>query len=240
MEDSKSDTPIALEAYEALAEAFAKFADDNEWNGHYDRPNTVALVPEVDGRQVLDAGCGPGWYSEWLLKRGAEVTALDVSPAMLAQARKRLGDRADLVWADLERPLPFVDASFDAIVSGLVLEYVHDWHSTMREFYRVLKPGGVLVFSCQHPFADFCRHTETDYYDIALVSDEWSSFGGKVTVPFYRRPLSDIIEAVIESGFRLERLLEPRPLAEIKERDPDSYAKLSKYPHFLWIRAAKG
>ncbi|MEC9489284.1 MAG: methyltransferase domain-containing protein [Halanaerobium sp.] len=65
------------------------------YNAYYERPATLSLLPEVQNRAVLDAGCAADWYTKWLLERGAEVTALDFSPRMLEMARKRVGDKAN-------------------------------------------------------------------------------------------------------------------------------------------------
>ena len=72
--------PIALEAYEALAETDAALVDTKPHNAIYERPATLSLLPEGKGKRVLDAGCGPGAYAEWLAERGAKVVAFDVRP----------------------------------------------------------------------------------------------------------------------------------------------------------------
>jgi 2-polyprenyl-3-methyl-5-hydroxy-6-metoxy-1,4-benzoquinol methylase len=65
-----NDDPIALDAYETLAEAYASVIDTKPHNAYYERPATLSLLPEVRGKRVLDAACGPGVYAEWLLSRG--------------------------------------------------------------------------------------------------------------------------------------------------------------------------
>ena len=65
--------PIALDAYETLAEAYASVVDTKPHNAYYERPATLSLLPNVNGKRVLDAGCGPGVYSEWLIERGART-----------------------------------------------------------------------------------------------------------------------------------------------------------------------
>lgn len=69
------EEPIALEAYEKLAERYAALIDTKAENAYYERPATLSLLPDVKGKRVLDAGCGSGLYSEWLLDHGAEVEA---------------------------------------------------------------------------------------------------------------------------------------------------------------------
>jgi len=61
-------------------------------------------LPEVKGKRVLDAGCGPGIYAEWLADRGAKVVALDVSPKMVELAKKRVGTKATVLQADIRTP----------------------------------------------------------------------------------------------------------------------------------------
>jgi SAM-dependent methyltransferase len=99
-------------------------------------------------RHILDAGCGNGRYSRWLLRRadpGARITAFDLSPTMLKRARRRLkSGRVTLAVADLTR-LPYPDGAFDAAVCGWVLEHLPDPRLGLRELARVLRPGGRLL-----------------------------------------------------------------------------------------------
>jgi SAM-dependent methyltransferase len=76
-----------VSAYETLAEEYAAELDSNPWNSLYERPATIALLPTVAGKQVLDVGCGPGSQSEWLVQNGAHVTGFDVSASTIAGSR---------------------------------------------------------------------------------------------------------------------------------------------------------
>jgi tRNA (cmo5U34)-methyltransferase len=98
-------------------------------------------------RRVLDLGAGTGLLSERILAKhpGAELTLLDGAPAMLEQARKRIGDRARYLVGDLADPLPA--GRWDAIVSALAIHHLHD-HDKRELFVRIhtaLQPGGVFV-----------------------------------------------------------------------------------------------
>jgi 2-polyprenyl-3-methyl-5-hydroxy-6-metoxy-1,4-benzoquinol methylase len=70
--------------YDKMARVFEEHGRDGPYNAHYDRPAVLALIGAVAGLQVLDAGCGPGFYAEELVAHGAEVVAIDVSEPMLA------------------------------------------------------------------------------------------------------------------------------------------------------------
>jgi SAM-dependent methyltransferase len=237
-----ADDPIALDAYERLAEAYAARVETKAHNAFYERPATTSLLPPVAGRRVLDAGCGPGVYADWLAGQGGQVVALDVSPRMVALAERRLGGRAVVRRADLGRPLDFLDpGSFDLVVAPLVLDYIEDWAAVFREFFRVLREPGHLVFSVGHPSDEFFdHHPSGNYFDVEAVAWEWRGFGIPTRVPYYRRPLGAMLDPLLGAGFVLERLLEPRPIPTFRERDPADYEKLMRRPGFLCLRARKG
>ncbi len=102
-------------------------------------------------KSILDAGCGNGRYSLYLLRHAdpdARLTAFDLSVNMLARARRRLaGDRVTFAAADLTR-LPYPDAAFDAVVCGWVLEHLPDPRPGLRELARVMRSGGKLLLMC--------------------------------------------------------------------------------------------
>ena len=201
----------------------------------------LGLLPELNGVRILDAGCGSGWYAEQLLARGALVDGVDASAAMVEYARRRLEATApskaklSLQVADLAGTLPFDDATFDGIVSPLVLHYMEDWRPTLREMRRVLKPSGWLLFSTHHPAADAVLFETKNYPATEHVVDHWDWCGD---VEFYRRSLTEVIASVIESGFVIDQLVEPVPTEEFRALKPDSYAKLLEQPVFLIIRAS--
>jgi SAM-dependent methyltransferase len=116
---------------------------------------------DVRGRDVLDYGCGHGMAAVVLARRGGRVTAFDLSPAYVAEARARAaanGVAVDFVAADGQR-LPFADGSFDAVWGHAVLHHV-PLAAAARELARVLRPGGIAVF-CEpwggNPFLDWAR-----------------------------------------------------------------------------------
>jgi SAM-dependent methyltransferase len=102
-------------------------------------------------KRILDAGCGNGRYSLFLLKHAdsdALITGFDYSQNMLTRAKQRLkSERVTHVAADLTK-LPYADASFDAIVCGWVLEHLPEPRMGLRELARVLQPGGKLLLLC--------------------------------------------------------------------------------------------
>lgn len=222
-------------SYETIAEKYAATVDTKPWNAHYERPAMLSMMPPLAGATVLDVGCGSGWYAEQLVGRGAAVTSFDYNEHFVALTRARLENRAKVLRADLAQPLTFAaSAQFDLVVCPLVLHYLRDWLPSLREFYRVLKARGVLIFSTHHPFADWELSDRDDYFLTELLEDEWEDVG-KVT--FYRRPLTAICEALHAAGFSIEKLLEPQPTDDFRRVKPADYERLQKNPGFLVIRA---
>ena len=233
------DRPLALDAYEALAEGYSEVAPTKPFNAELERPTTYSLLPDVAGLDVLDAGCGPGITTKHLTEKGANVVGVDVSPAMLVHARERVraSENAEFLRADLGRPLPFDDDRFDLVYSSLAFDYVEDWNLLFAELARVLQPGGTLVFSCGHPIADYHFFEPEDYFATEAVSAVWGGFGDPVEVPTYRRPFEKLLNPLLASGFQLERLEEAKPTERFRELDPDTYERVSREPTFLGVRA---
>lgn len=230
---ARDDEAIAEAAYDELAANYREVAESNVYNADLEFPATSAMIPDVDGAQVLDAGCGAGRYTEWLLEQGATVVGMDVSERMLAQARDRVGERATFHQASLEAPLSFAaDGAFAGVVSSLVLDYVEDWESTFTEFSRVLDDGGFFVFSVRHPLDVFDPEASDSYFAVELAEADWA-----VGVPYYRRPLSAMFEPLRSAGFRIDEVVEPQPTERFREREPDLYETESKEPVFFCVRA---
>lgn len=230
---------IAYDAYEKLADAYAEMVDTKPHNAYLERPATLSQLPDVRGMKVLDAGCGPGAYSEWLVKHGAEVTAIDGSPKMVEHARKRLGDNVEVRLHDLREPLFFIeDDSFDVVLAALVMDYIEDWVPVFSEFKRVLKKDGALVFSVGHPSVHyFLEGSVENYFKVEKTEILWKGFGQPVLVPSYRRSLEAMTDPLYESGFLIDRIVEARPTAEYKKADPEGYEEVSRRPSFICIRA---
>lgn len=236
-------------SYDEIAEAYAKGVDDAPYNAYYERPATLALVPGITDSHILDAGCGSGFYTEELIKRGARVTAIDGSVKMIKHAEQRFTDlgvletqlqppgpgRVSIRTADLTQPFDFLeDASVDGILSALVLHYICNWGPTLAEFRRVLRPGGWLLFSTHHPATEAVLFDVDNYFAVEEVEDYWDWVG---VVRFYRRPLRAIIDAVVAAGFVIDRVEEPLPTDWFRDEKPEAYARLLKHPQFLMVRA---
>lgn len=230
------ERPVALSAYEQLADAYAERAPTKPFNADLERPTTQALLPTIMGWDVLDAGCGPGITTKHLLGLDATVTGLDASSSMLSHARDR-APQAEFLRADLGAQLPFKPKQFDLVYSSLVFDYVEDWEFLFSELARVLRSNGMLVFSCGHPVAETLRIDPDDYFETEAITETWNSFGDPVEVPFYRRPLEATLNPLSAAGFRLDRVAESKPTDRFRQKAPEMYERVSREPTFWSIRA---
>jgi ubiquinone/menaquinone biosynthesis C-methylase UbiE len=210
--------------YDSFAEAYSAENEVSLLNACYERPAALALAGDVAGRRILDAGCGSGPLSAALRDRGAVVTGLDSSAGMLELARRRLGDDADLHLADLGRPLPFPDGAFDDVVASLVLHYLEDWTAPLAELRRVLRPGGRLIASVDHPLQGHpLVRPGADYWATYQHPVEVTTASGQSFVlTYWHRPLPAMISAFTAAGFRIAAIDEPLPAPDTpRELLPD-------------------
>lgn len=195
--------------YDDFAAAYVRQNDAGLFNAWYERPEMLRLAGDVSGMRVLDAGCGHGPLAAALQERGAVVSGFDLSPAMIAIARERLGDDADVRVADLAAPLPYPDEGFDVVTISLALHYVEDWMPTLAEVRRVLRPGGRLLVAVIHPFVYAFTYQDADYFAHTQYSEDYDLDGTTAVMTYWHRPLQDIIGSFLDAGLVLTEISEP-------------------------------
>lgn len=167
--------------FDLTAEDYERLAAEWDYRGAADGPAFAARhVPQ--SARVLDAGCGTGLIGAGLHALGRDnLTGADISAAMLARARARGIYRA-LAKCDL-CAMPFSDGDFDAVVCIAVLTYAASIERVFREFERVLRPGGLLVFSHRVDLETDCG------FDASLArrlqESEWSEIEVTGPMPYY-------------------------------------------------------
>ncbi len=211
-------------------------------------PALRALLPDLRGLNVLDLGCGFGWFCRWAREQGAaHVLGIDVSEKMLARASATTQDtaitysRADLEQIDL--PL----ASFNVVYSSLALHYIENLNGLLARVYRSIAPGGSLVFSVEHPIftapADpgWCVNAAgrktwpvDGYLDEGPRSTDWLAKG----VIKQHRTLATYINLLLRLGFAMSHVEEWGPTAEQIASRPD-WADECQRPPFLLVAARR-
>lgn len=203
------------ERWEHTSDEFQAAADVSVGlNWGWDDVDDETLLGDVDGREVLELGCGGGQDTVGLAERGATVTGIDLSRKQLGHA-VALFDERDLEIDVVEgtvTDLPFAANRFDLAFNTWVFQWVSDLRACFAETRRVLRPDGRLVFSMPHPFFSLVdpesHAVEESYFDTGrqVVVDDREEYPNLVT---YRRTVSDVHTALRETGFDVERLLEP-------------------------------
>ncbi|APA97637.1 class I SAM-dependent methyltransferase [Nocardia seriolae] len=176
------------------------------------------LLGDIEGKRILEIGCGSAPCSRWLASHGAHPVGLDISRSMLDRGLAAMaagGPRVPLIQAGAEE-LPFADESFDLACSAFgAVPFVADSGQVMREVHRVLKPGGRWVFSVNHPMRwifpddpgpDGLRAT-IPYFDRTPYVEMDSE--GEPTYVEHHRTIGDRVREIVAAGLTLVDIIEP-------------------------------
>jgi SAM-dependent methyltransferase len=231
-----------FEAYSRLRRSIEGLDGAPEW------PALRALLPGLRGLNVLDLGCGFGWFCRWARQQGAaHVAGVDVSERMLARARATTRDAAiTYTRADMER-LELPPESFDVVYSSLALHYIGRLDELMSGVYRSLVPGGRLVFSVEHPIftaptnpcwsldATGRRAWPVDsYLDEGPRSTDWLTDG----VVKQHRTLATYLNTLLRCGFAISRVEEWGP-TEAQVASQPALAEERQRPPFFLVAARR-
>ncbi|RYE30439.1 MAG: class I SAM-dependent methyltransferase [Hyphomicrobiales bacterium] len=211
-------------------------------------PVLRGMLPALVGRQVLDLGCGFGWFSGFAAGEGAaSVLGVDVSEKMLERARRETADsRVAYDRADLESYAPPAGV-FDLAYSSLAFHYVEDLAGLFGRVNRALKPGGRLVCSVEHPIMTAPARQEwladadgratwpvNGYNDEGRRVNNWLAEG----VVKRHRTIGSYLDLLLGAGFRLDRLVEWAPSPEQVANEP-GWARERERPFFLLLAASR-
>jgi 2-polyprenyl-3-methyl-5-hydroxy-6-metoxy-1,4-benzoquinol methylase len=220
------------------------------WARAMEHADLLALLPDVDGRRVLDLGCGAGQLAHHLATAGAaEVVAVDVSERMLALARAGWAHPRVIYWRAAVEQVAFPSSRFDLVVSSLVLHYVDDYSGLVSRIAGWLAPGGVLVYSTEHPIFTARLPGDGWVLDDAGRSPRWAidRYGDEGPreetwfVPGVRkvhRTVATLINGLVDAGLVVQRVVEPIP-SEQWLRDHPLARDERRRPVFLLVRARK-
>lgn len=188
--------------------------------------NDLRLLGDVRGLRILEVGCGGGQCAIAFAKQGATVEGMDLSDAQLAHARALAdveGVHVTFVQGSAEDLSAFDPGAYDLLFSAYAFQYVERMDLCLRECARLLRPGGRLAFSLDHPFRDCFSDLEADYETTIYASRSYFDRSpmrwlfGDTGVPMtsYHHTLSDWVAMLGDAGLVLHRLLEPEPPAEM-------------------------
>ena len=144
--ENKYDDNIFFQKYSQMSRSQQGLAGAGEWE------TLRELLPDFKDKRVLDLGCGYGWHCIYAMEHGASsVVGVDISHKMLEVAKEKTHfPQVEYKCCAIE-DVEFPEESFDVILSSLAFHYVADYEILVKKIYRILKSGGKLVFTVEHP-----------------------------------------------------------------------------------------
>lgn len=214
-------------------------------------PALAALLPDLSGKTVLDLGCGDGKHCADFILRGAKsVVGLDISEKMLQIAQAQNANDAIRYLKMSMTDIAELQEGFDFIYSNMAFHYIEDFAAFAKTLFSVLDPGGVLLFAQEHPVITAtidCKghfNKSLSGKKLSYTFSDYGVLGKRVTTWFvdgvvkYHRRISDILNALTDAGFVIERVEEPIPEEWVTKKYP-AYADERIKPTFLIVKARK-
>lgn len=240
---------------EKFNEEYDKMRNDNKGtsaNDVIEIPILRSLLPNIDGKSILDLGCGYGENDLYLKKIGAKyILGTDISNHMIDIANKENKiDGIDYEVMAME-DISNINKKFDIVISSLAFHYISNYDKLIKDIYNLLEDKGYLIFSQEHPIANciiYDSNLESNHVNIGdkrytLVSD-YNREGLRIhhwngcNVNKYYRNFSTIINTLVKNGFIIDELNECKPNKEMIDKNP-KYSNQYECPYFLFVKAHK-
>lgn len=243
MKENKYDDEQFFNQYSQMSRSVDGLKGAGEWH------ILKQLLPDFQGKRVLDLGCGYGWHCQYAIEQGAAyVLGIDLSEKILHEAQKRhTSSRVTYLCSAIE-DYEFAPDTFDIVISSLAFHYLESFGDICHKIHRCLAVGGYFVFSVEHPV--FPAQGNQDWiYDKQGHPLHWPVdhyfTEGKRTAHFlgeevlkYHKTLTTYINGLLQAGFELLALREPEPDRALVDKIPGMENELRR-PMMLLIAALK-
>lgn len=211
------------------------------WGGKgYPSEEDLNLLGDVKGKDILEVGCGAGEISIALALKGADCTGIDISKEQLALARKRAEERnvdVDFIQGDFEEMEEIDDKSKDLVVSVFALDWAQDIRKVFSDVHRILRKGGIFVFTVQHPFYNCFSEPDEEF---ELKHSYFKRETRDEGIHFNIFTVGDLVNGLIETGFEVERVVEPEPLEEeFPEGKRHGLEKMKMIPYPFTVKVSE-
>ena len=236
---------------ETFFEGYKKIRE-NEVNANnlFEIPALFSMMPNLKDKIILDLGCGFGEHCKRFVESGAKkIIGIDISEKMLEIAKQ---ENADSKITYINMPMENIwqlNEKFDVVVSSLAFHYVEDFSGVVKNIYDMLNENGIFLFSQENPlctcFSGGNRWTKDEngnklYINLSNygIEGERKSSWFVDNVKKYHRTFSTIINTLIETGFTIEKMIEPLPTEDLLKKYPE-YKDLFHKPDFLLVKVRK-
>ena len=220
MKENKYDDEVFFEKYSQMYRSIYGLQGSGEWH------EFEKLLPDFQGKRVLDLGCGYGWHCQYATEHHAQyVLGVDISKRMLETAKQKHAHPQIEYRQIAMEDLTLEPDSFDVVFSSLALHYVKDYEQLVQHIANWLTKGGNFVFSVEHPV--FTSYGNQDwYYDengniLHFPVDRYFYEGQREAVFLqekvvkYHRTLTTYLETLMKHGFMIQHVVEPQPPLEM-------------------------
>ncbi|WP_167958088.1 class I SAM-dependent DNA methyltransferase [Anaerosporobacter faecicola] len=247
--------------WDAMAKAYEEFTEGKEsYSYRIEWPCIQRMLPELKGKNVLDLGCGTGRFSFLFEdKEPSVVDGIDLSEQMLTLAKTKSlvrKSKVHFIQGDITNVSDYVDKTYDLVFSSTTLHYIQNLQQFFKQLSLVMNEAGIGILSLMHPIytsqypidqnGKFPRDEEWNvrYLDTSLRSymQPWIEYNDSVEKflsSSYHHTFSDYFNAIINTGFQILQVEEPKPPIEWKERYPERYDSFIETPSYLIIKIKK-
>lgn len=243
MKENKYDDDKFYEKYSQFPRSVEGLSAAGEWH------ELKKMLPVFNGKHVLDIGCGFGWHCIYAAEQGAAtVLGIDLSEKMLTMAKEKTKypnvEYKILAMEDIDFP----PNSFDIVISSLAFHYTPNFRDVCGRINRCMKPGGVFVFSVEHPVFT-AQGTQEWVYDNKGNPNHWpvdnyfieekrdAVFLGE-HVTKYHKTMTTYLNSLLQTGFSITGFVEPQPAAHLLDTVSGMRDELRR-PMMLLVSAIK-
>ena len=232
----------------ATQDAAVQHGDEGDFaRQHLLNPAIFSLTGDVQGKKILDAGCGQGYLSRMLAKRGAIVTGIEPAEVWYRYSIER--EQCELLGITyLQRDLstlfslddtPTLRDTFDIVIANMVFMDIPDYKKAMHNCIVSLKRDGSFIFSITHPCFEE-PSSEWDRKGYVEIHDYLREFAIKTGYAYaFHRPLSTYLNLLVEEGCTFQRMIEPRLDEAIIQQFGEKHSRNMFVPQFAMIHAVR-
>ncbi len=243
MRENKYDDINFFNEYKKMSRSINGLEGAGEWH------ELKKMLPNFNGKRVLDLGCGFGWHCRYAIEQGAKyVVGIDISKKMLSEAKQRT--KSPLVKY-INKPIEDIDYdenTFDIVISSLAFHYIESFDDICKKVNKCLTSEGEFIFSVEHPVFT-AQGTQDWYYSKDGSRMHWpvdryfeegvrtANFLGE-EVTKYHKTLTTYINDLLKNGFEIKEVIEPMPEESMLKDNLEMQDELRR-PMMLLISAKK-